>query len=91
MFIDKPIMSSEVKNSSVQNNLISNFYLFFFQRVHTNLGISVERGLTQQKITRQERRHRFSNVDSRHLVKGGVCVTPYALLFTQVLLFFNIF
>ncbi|CAF0886081.1 unnamed protein product [Rotaria sordida] len=52
-------------------------------RETTGLGISIEKGLTQQKLTRRERRHRFSNIDGRHLVKGGVCVTPYALLFTQ--------
>ncbi|CAF3442031.1 unnamed protein product [Rotaria sp. Silwood1] len=52
-------------------------------RESTGLGISVEQGLTQKKITRRERRHRFSDIDGRHLVKGGVCVTPYALLCTQ--------
>ncbi|CAF3496897.1 unnamed protein product [Rotaria socialis] len=55
----------------------------FLYRERTGLGISIERGLTQQKLKRQERRHRFSDIDGRHLVKGGVCVTPYALLFTQ--------
>lgn len=46
--------------------------------------MTIERGLNQQKITRQERRHRFGGIDGRRLVKGGVCVTPFALLFTQV-------
>jgi hypothetical protein len=54
------------------------------------LGVTVERGLNQQKLTRQERRHRFSEIDGRHLAKGGVCFTPFALLSTQVRKFFII-
>ncbi|CAF1286705.1 unnamed protein product [Adineta steineri] len=49
----------------------------------SGLGLSVERGLNQQKLKRQERRHRFSDIDARHLAKGGVCFTPFALLSTQ--------
>ncbi|CAF4611135.1 unnamed protein product [Rotaria sp. Silwood1] len=49
----------------------------------SGLGLSIERGLNQQKLKRQERRHRFSEIDGRHLTKGGVCCTPFALLSTQ--------
>lgn len=49
------------------------------------LGSLIERGLIQQKLTRQERRSRFNEIDGRNLAKGGVCCTPFALLSTQVL------
>ncbi|CAF3733415.1 unnamed protein product [Rotaria sordida] len=49
----------------------------------SGLGLPIERGLNQQKLKRQERRHRFSEIDGRHLAKGGVCCTPFALLSTQ--------
>jgi hypothetical protein len=49
--------------------------------------VSIERGLTQQKLTRQERRHRFSEIDGRHLIKGSAYVNPFALLLTQVFSF----
>ncbi|CAF2653059.1 unnamed protein product [Rotaria sp. Silwood2] len=48
----------------------------------SGLGLPIERGLNQQKLQRQERRHRFSGIDGRHLTKGGVCCTPFALLST---------
>ena len=50
------------------------------------LGLPVERDLSQQKLNRQERRQRFSDNDGRHLAKGGLCLAPFALLSTQVLI-----
>ena len=50
------------------------------------LGLPVERDLSQQKLNRQERRQRFSDIDGRHLAKGGLCLAPFALLSTQVLI-----
>ena len=44
----------------------------------------VDNDLKQKKIARQERRSRFGDIDGRHLAKGGVCFTPFALLSTQV-------
>ncbi|CAF0961507.1 unnamed protein product [Rotaria magnacalcarata] len=49
----------------------------------SGLGLLIERGLNQQKLKRQERRHRFSEIDGRHLAKGGGCYAPFALLSTQ--------
>ena len=44
----------------------------------------IEDGLKQQKLARQTRRKRFSDIDINQLGYSGVSVTPYALLLTQV-------
>ncbi|CAF1529734.1 unnamed protein product [Adineta ricciae] len=78
-----PINNQTPKSRRPSENVLPASETSALQQSSIGLGITVERELNQQKLTRQERRHRFKDIDNRHLAKGGVCFTPFALLSTQ--------